>query len=296
MWRNLHIYAGTMTFSIVAWDSEGSDGAEWGIAVASKFLAVGSVVPWARANVGAVATQALANIAYGPNGLSALADSRTADEVVAGLTAADDERQHRQLGVVDAEGGSQTFTGAECMDWAGGTAGPGFAAQGNILVGPEVVDAMVDSFAGTNGSLARRLGAALLAGDQAGGDRRGRQSAAMLVVREGGGYLGNTDVVVDLRVDDHTNPVPEMLRLLDINELLFPRPSDLDFVEINQKLATELRERLRDRGLLAPGSDETDNEALQAALFAFVGIENLELRWRDDLVIERAVLAAIRAG
>ena len=199
-----------MTFSIVGWDGDGTDGAEWGVAVASKFLAVGAVVPWARANVGVVATQALANIAYGPDGLAALADHRTAVDVVAKLVAADEGRDHRQLGIVDAAGGAETYTGSECLEWAGGIAGPGFAAQGNILVGPEVVDLMVEAYTVTKGPLERRLMAALLAGDRAGGDRRGRQSAALLVVRDGGGYLGNTDVVVDLRVDDHSDPVPEL--------------------------------------------------------------------------------------
>jgi uncharacterized Ntn-hydrolase superfamily protein len=283
-----------MTFSIVAWDGDTPDGAEWGVAVASKFLAVGSVVPWARAKVGAVATQALANVAYGPDGLAALGEHRTAVDVVRLLTAADEDREHRQLGVVDAAGGAETYTGSECLPWAGGIAGPGFAAQGNILIGPEVVDLMVEAFTVAKGDLASRLMAALLAGDRAGGDRRGRQSAAMLVVREGGGYLGDTDVVVDLRIDDHVDPVPELERLLGINRLLFPRPSELEFVPVDDALAVELGELLAACGYAAAAGATGYDETLRDALFDYVGTENLELRWVDEPLVERAVLESLR--
>ncbi|HYY43663.1 MAG TPA: DUF1028 domain-containing protein, partial [Actinomycetota bacterium] len=177
-----------MTFSIVAWDPLPHGGPEWGVAVASKFLAVGSAVPWAQANAGALATQAFANLAYGPDGLARLARGQAAARVVSELTAADEGRDHRQLGVVDARGGAHTFTGAECMEWAGGVAGDGFCCQGNILAGPEVIERMADAFRSSDGALAHRLLRALKAGDEAGGDRRGKQAAALYVVREGGGY------------------------------------------------------------------------------------------------------------
>ncbi|MEA2447029.1 MAG: hypothetical protein QOK47_666, partial [Actinomycetota bacterium] len=192
-----------MTFSIAAWDPNANPSPEWGVAVASKFLSVGSVVTWARAGVGAIATQALANIAYGPDGLDQLAGRRPAEEVVADLTRADDMREQRQLGIVDGSGRAATFTGAECFDWAGGHVGDGYCCQGNILTGADVVEAMSNAFENAKGDLAARMLAAIVAGDAAGGDRRGRQSAALLVVREGGGYGGGTDKTVDLRIDDH---------------------------------------------------------------------------------------------
>src|SRR5918996_28149 len=196
----------TVTFSIVAHDPESVAGPELGVAVASKFLAVGAAVPWAKAGLGAIATQAMANLAY-PNDAFALLESGTsAQDVVNELTAADAERAHRQVGVVDSDGRAATFTGPQCFAWAGGVTGDGFCCQGNILAGPDVVDAMKASFETAAGDLATRLLAALTAGDEAGGDRRGRQSAAMLVVREGGGYGGGNDRVLDLRVDDHSDP------------------------------------------------------------------------------------------
>ncbi|MGH2673741.1 MAG: DUF1028 domain-containing protein, partial [Actinomycetota bacterium] len=189
-----------MTFSIVAADLDAGD---WGVAVASKFLAVGAVVPYARAGVGAVATQAWANTDFGPEGLDLMAAGSPAPEVLAQLIHGDEGRADRQAGIVDGQGLPATFTGQDCLEWAGGMTGPGFACQGNILVGEEVVAAMGDAFAGTTGDLVDRLLAALLAGDEAGGDRRGRQSAALLVVREGGGYEGRSDRYVDVRVDEH---------------------------------------------------------------------------------------------
>ncbi len=204
-----------MTFSIVAWDPTAPDGREWGVAVASKFLAAASVVSWARAGAGAVATQALANVTYGPAGLELLAGGRSATESIERLTSQDDERDHRQLGVIDSDGNAATFTGTECLHWAGGRTGVGYSCQGNILAGPNVIDSMAATFESTEGDLATRLMAALYAGDRAGGDSRGRQAAGLLVVREGGGYLGDTDVAIDLRVDDHADPVPELQRLLE---------------------------------------------------------------------------------
>src|SRR5881398_2293123 len=207
------------TFSIVACDLEA---AQWGVAVQSKFLAVGSVVPWAVPAVGAIATQAYANPRYGPDGLRLLAEGLSAQDVVEALTSADDQRVHRQLGVVDASGGSATYTGSECMDWAGGLTGPGFAAQGNILVGEETVAALATTFTGNAGRpLAERLIDCLAAAQAAGGDRRGQQSAALLVVEKGAGYANLSDVVVDLRIDDHEHPVVELHRLYGLHNELF---------------------------------------------------------------------------
>lgn len=276
-----------MTFSIVAWDPTSESGTEWGVAVASKFLAVGAAVPWAAAPVGAVATQALANLAYGPDGLGLLRSGKGADAVVAELTGADEEREHRQLGVVDGKGGAATYTGTECYDWAGGRTGDGYTCQGNILTGPEVVDAMCEAFENASGELAAKLLAALHAGDRAGGDKRGRQSASVMVVREGGGYGGTIDRAVDLRVDDHPDPVPELKRLFDLNRLYFPRPEDLEFIPLDDSLKEEISAALDAAGY--PGD-------LPGALFAYVGTENLEERWSDDDVIEKGILDHLRMG
>src|SRR5581483_1500048 len=207
------------TFSIAACDLAAG---QWGVATQSKFLAVGSVVPWAEPQVGAVATQAYANPQYGPGGLALLREGLPADEVVRRLTEADEGRDHRQLGVVDANGGSATYTGSECMDWAGGIAGVGFAAQGNILVGEETVAALARTFTETAGRpLAERLVDCLAAAQAAGGDKRGQQSAALLVVEKDGGYAGLSDVLVDLRADDHPDPIGELRRLYGLHVALF---------------------------------------------------------------------------
>ncbi len=279
-----------MTFSIVAHSlgnpdtGDSADSDEWGIAVASKFLAAGAVVPWARAGVGAIATQALANVAYGPEGLARLAAGGDAGEVVATLTGEDADRAHRQLGVVDRSGRAATYTGSSCLEWAGGVSGPGFACQGNILTGPEVIDAMVEAFRSESGDLAGRLLAALGAGDRAGGDRRGRQSAALLVVREGGGYGGGVDIAVDLRVDDHPQPVEELGRLLGIHRLLMPRPEDLEFVPFDDGLEAAVAAALT-------GAGYDVSAGLRPALSAYVGTENLEERWTDDpSVVEAGIL------
>lgn len=284
----------SLTFSIVACDPDSRSGPEWGVAVASKFLAVGAAVPSARAGAGAVATQALANLAYGPVGLEQLSSGAEAQSVVDSLTGADDERDQRQLGIVDASGRAATYTGSKCFDWAGGVSGDGFCCQGNILAGPQVVAEMKTAFEGTPGELAVRLLAALQAGDAAGGDRRGRQSAALLIVRAGGGYGGGSDRAVDLRVDDGPDPTTEIARLFDLHRLYFPRPEDLDFVVVDEVLAAELRSVLvrldYDPG---PGPGYDDN--LRTALFEYSGVENLEERWSDNPVIERRVLEHLRA-
>lgn len=305
-----------MTFSIVARDPANGD---LGVAVASKFLAVGSVVPWARAGVGALATQALANVTYGPDGLTALEIGADAETVRTRLVEADDGRSERQLGIVDARGGAATHTGTGCLVWAGGRVADGVAVQGNILAGPEVIDAMLSAFEAARGPLSDRLLAALLAGDRAGGDARGRQSAALLVVREGGGYGGTTDRWIDLRVDDHVDPVPELRRLLDIWRLLSERPDPGDLVAIEPGLAAELRARLTRAGW-APGRDDTFAASIRgavagvsrvgsprdagpewdatwdAALLTWMGVANLEERTAAAGWIDPAVLEQLRAA
>jgi uncharacterized Ntn-hydrolase superfamily protein len=265
-----------MTFSIVA---RSADGSEWGVAVASKFLAVGSAVPAARAGVGAIATQSFANLAYRPDGLHMLNRGMSAQDVLEALTSADELREQRQAGVVDRSGHAATFTGSGCNAWAGGRTGDGWAAQGNILTGPEVVDAMVDAFEGTAGPLARRLTTALTAGDRAGGDRRGRQSAALLVVTEGGGYGGGSDVHVDLRVDDAADPVPELARLLDLHELYFGKPDPEEVLPWSDDLHRQVDELLGRLG--------------QPDLRTWAGVENYEERLVDN-GIDPVVLDKLR--
>src|ERR687894_269525 len=225
------------TYSIVACDLVAR---QWGVAVQSKFLAVGSVVPWAEPEVGAVATQAYANPRYGPEGLALLRDGLSAAEVVERLTAADDGRDHRQVGIVDREGGSASFTGAECLDWAGGRTGDGYAAQGNILVSEATVDEMAGTFEQTAGTpLAERLLDCLDAAQAAGGDSRGQQSAALLVVEKDGGYANLSDVVLDLRVDDHERPLEELRRLYGMHKAIFGETPREEWLPVDEPLATE---------------------------------------------------------
>ncbi len=266
-----------MTFSIVA---RSTDGESWGVAVASKFLAVGAVVPAAVAQVGAIATQADANVAYKGLALSHLDDGATASVSLQRLLEEDDGRDDRQVGIVDGDGGSATHTGHACLDWAGGVTGDGYAIQGNILAGEFVVAAMQDAFEASDGEepLARRLLAALSAGDDAGGDRRGRQSAALLVVRDGAGYGGRDDIVADLRVDDHPDPVTELARLLDLNDLYLTASTETERVPITPDLDAEIEHLVHERGF--------------PDLSSWVGTENYEMRvdpqgaWIDEKVLE----------
>ena len=266
------------TYSIVACDLEAR---QWGVAVQSKFLAVGSVVPWAEPEVGAIATQAYANPRYGPDGLALLRDGITANDVVERLTAADEGRAERQLGVVDAHGGSATWTGPECNDWAGGRTGPGYAAQGNILVGEETVAALARTFEETGHlPLAQRLLECLAAAQAAGGDRRGQQSASLLVVERDGGYARLSDTLVDLRVDDHERPIEELRRLYALHDVLFGASPREDWLPLEGALRTEVDERL---GRLGYGS-----------LVDWAGVENLEERVSGDDEIDPVVLDALR--
>lgn len=278
------------TFSVVAADPRSG---EIGIGVQSKFLSVGAVVPWVRAGAGAIATQAYANTAYGPRALDLLASGRSPDEVAQELVLADDGRDDRQFGIVDAQGRSATFTGSKCVSWAGGIAGPGFAVQGNCLAGAAVVDALAATFSAAQGTLADRLVAALLAAQAAGGDKRGQQSAALIIEKPKGGYAGFNDRYVDLRVDDHEQPIEELARLLDLHKLYFFPAQPQDVLRIDDALGRELTRELLRVGALA--SADGYDERAQKALVAFMHVENLENRVRTDGTIDRQTLEYLRS-
>ena len=270
------------TYSIAACDLEAG---QWGVATQSKFLAVGSVVPWAEPGIGAIATQAYANPRYGSEGLVLLREGLSAEEVVERLTAADKGRDQRQLGVVDNQGRSASFTGKECLDWAGGRTGPCYAAQGNILVSAETVDAIAETFEASQGPLVERLLGSLDAGQAAGGDRRGQQSGAILVVEQDGGYAGLSDTVVELRVEDHELPLQELRRLYRLHEALFGETPREEWLDVDDELAAELRERLAKLGY--------DGE-LDDAFNQWAGNVNLEERVDGTGQIDPVVLAELR--
>jgi uncharacterized Ntn-hydrolase superfamily protein len=275
-----------MTFSIVAADPETGD---VGVAVASKFLAVGAIVPWARAGAGAVATQSFADVTFGPRGLDALAGGLSPDDALARLLVDDAERETRQVGVVSADGRAASFSGANCMVWAGTRTGNRFAAQGNILAGPEVVEAMADTFESTSGPpLADRLLAALRAGDAQGGDRRGQQSAALLVARPNGGYGGNHDRYLDLRIDDHPQPVEELGRLMDLHHLYFDRPDPASLLPLTDEIRNELEAVLQRTGRSGTPASFGDR------FYELIATENLEERWVSADQIDPQALAFIR--
>jgi len=279
------------TFSIVAADPLAG---ECGVAVASKFLSAGAVVPWARGGVGAIATQSYANTSYGPAGLDLLADGASPQAVIDRLTAGDPDSAKRQVGIVDMQGGAASFTGSECFPWFGGLTGDHVAVQGNILVGEATVSAMLRAFQTTTGTLAARLLAALKAGDRAGGDRRGKQSAALLVVKPAGGYGGLNDRYLDLRVDDNPHPVDELERLTGLWRLYFEKPAEDDLLVIDERLAHELRDGLRRLGYDAGPDGEPWGDRARRAFTAFSEMENLEDRLRADGRTDRQVLAYIR--
>jgi len=279
------------TFSIVGYDPAAQ---EWGVAVQSKFLAVGAVVPFAKAGVGAIATQSMANTAYGPNGLAHLEKGYSAEEVLSMLIQDDPERDMRQVGIVDAKGRSASFTGKDCYEWAGGVTGPNFAAQGNILVGEETVQAMAHTFQEATGTLAERLIKALDAGQNAGGDRRGRQSAALLVVREKGGYGGYNDRAIDLRVDDHPDPIKELERIYKLQQLYFSPPKAEDIVPITNELKEELISELARTGFIKDGTKMLTDDAFYKALTTFFHTENFEEREQPRGQIDMAVVHFLR--
>lgn len=265
------------TFSIVAYDPGRQ---EWGVAVQSKFLACAAVVSWARAGAGAIATQSYANMAYGPDGLDMLAQGLPAAEVVARLTDADDGRDQRQVGLVDRQGEAAAFTGSACHAWAGHHVGQGFACQGNILI-PGTVEAMVARFEEVRngpGELADWLVAALAAGQAAGGDSRGRQAAGVLVVRENGGYGGNNDRYLDLRVDDDPQPIRKLQHLVNMHHLFFGEVNQDDLVPVAE-VAGALQRLLQRTGDYDGPPTGVFDEATRKALWDLVGRENLEERW-----------------
>lgn len=282
------------TFSIVACDAAEE---AWGVAVSSKFPAVGAVVPWARAGVGAVATQSYAKIGFGTDGLNLMADGRSAEDALSELLAADDGRETRQVALVDCSGGVAAHTGGDCHDWAGHKIGAGFSVQGNLLAGEAVVDAMATGYLQAEGELADRLVAALRAGEYAGGDKRGKQSAAVLVVRPGGGYGGDNDRYLDLRVDDAAEPVQRLDELVRMHHLYFQPAKDEDILRIDRDISCELQAMLIKQGYMTGEVNGDWDEVCQQVFFMLIGNENLEMRWSPEqnrFSIDRVVLDHLR--
>lgn len=266
------------TFSIVACDLKAQ---AWGVAVASKFPAVGAVVPWTKAKVGAIATQASANTSFGPRGLELMGRGLSAGTVLERMLARDRGRDERQVGLVDAKGRSASFTGKGCMDWAGGRTGPGYAIQGNILASAAVVNEMEHAFVETKGDLPHRLLAALEAGSRAGGDRRGRQSAALLVVKPKAGYGGFNDRWVDYRVDDHLNPLAQLADLLELHGLYFGKSPKADRIKLSGPALKDLQDIMKGLGYYTSSSSRYD-ETTRTAFRAFINNENFEERANPD--------------
>ncbi|MBN1231314.1 MAG: DUF1028 domain-containing protein [Anaerolineales bacterium] len=277
------------TFSIVAFDPICE---EWGVAVQSKFLGVGAVVPWAKAHAGAVATQSFANLLFGPQGLELMGSGKSSEESIQQLIADDNMKDVRQVGMVDKNGRAAAFTGKDCYDWAGHIIGDGYSCQGNILI-PGMVEAMAAEYeqlrTGT-GELADWLVASLAAGQKAGGDSRGRQSAAVLVVREGGGYGGNNDRYLDLRVDDHSKPIQELQRILNIHHLYFSETKPEDLIPIHM-VTKSIQSILHNLGYYSGIVDGNFTEETSSAFLRLVGIENLEEKWKkDDQLIDKNII------
>ncbi len=277
------------TFSIAACDLKAKT---WGVAVASKFPAVGAAVPWVNAEVGAIATQSYVNTSYGPKGLAIMAEGISAEETLEKLLAGDEEREIRQVGLVDAQGEAVSFTGKKCHNWAGGLTGPGYAIQGNILAGAKVVQEMETAFLETEGELPARLYAALYAGDRAGGDKRGKQAAAIYVTKPNGGYGGFLDRWIDYRVDDALDPVPRLGELLELHELYMGESPEEERVQLEGKILVDLQKIMADLGYYQSRMDGIYDEAVAEAFNSFLGNENFENRfnakegWLDQPVVE----------
>ncbi|MFQ6089266.1 MAG: DUF1028 domain-containing protein [Candidatus Methanofastidiosia archaeon] len=281
-----------MTFSTVAYEGETGD---FGVAVQSKFISVGALVPWAKAKVGAVATQALANLSYGPKGLELLEKGHSAERVLKKLLEGDEMREHRQVGIVDSEGNAASFTGKECLDFAGHIIGENFCVQGNILVSKETLNSMAKNFENTKGDLPEKLLASLEAGQMAGGDRRGQQSAALIVVREKGGYGGHTDRYIDVRVDDHEKPIEELKRIFKIYDMtLLTREDESNLLKIEGNLAREIQEILRNQRFYMGEITETYNSKMKKALDEWLSINNFENKMRENGYIWKSVLEYMR--
>jgi uncharacterized Ntn-hydrolase superfamily protein len=267
------------TFSIAACDLKNNT---WGVAVASKFPAVGAAVPWVKAEVGAIATQSYVNTSYGPNGLAMMAEGASAQETLEKLLASDKEREIRQVGVVDAQGSAVTFTGEKCHDWAGGLTGPGYAIQGNILTGADVIQKMEEAFLNSTGELPARLYAALYAGDRAGGDKRGRQAAAIYVAKPKGGYGGFLDRWIDYRVDDHLDPVPRLGELLELHELYMGESPAEEQILLEGEVLKDIQKIMANLGYYQPEINGVYNEIVAESLASFLGNENFENRFHPE--------------
>jgi uncharacterized Ntn-hydrolase superfamily protein len=280
-----------MTYSIVAFDP---DEQAWGVAVASKFLAVGALVSWAQAGAGAVATQALCKVGFGPDGLALMAQGKSAQETLEFFLKNDPGAAGRQVGMVDSRGGAAAHTGSECMDWAGHRIGEGFTCQGNILTGGDTLDTMAEVFKSATGELADRLVAALMAGDTVGGDRRGKQAAAVVVARPNGGYGGDTDRYLDLRVDDDPEPVLKLQSLLASHHLFFGRPRPEDLIPITESIVRELQALLIAQGYYKGTVNGVWDDDSKRAFWNMIGSENLEERWHIDGDTDKIDSVALR--
>ncbi|NHJ87495.1 MAG: DUF1028 domain-containing protein [Asgard group archaeon] len=269
-----------MTFSIVAYDPKEKT---WGVAVQSKFVAVGSIVPYAKANIGAIATQAFVNTSYGPKGLDLLNQGLSATEVVDILTKDDKERDSRQLGIVDKNGNAAAFTGKDCFDWAGHVIGKNYCCQGNILVSEETVRAMAKTYEETQGDLIEKLFAALEAGQAAGGDKRGRESAAILIVKEEGAYDGGTDRYIDIRVDEHPTPIKELRKVFDVYNLcLLKRDDPKDIVKIEGEVLDNIQTILIRDGFYVKEKVNNFTTEVRSALTKWLHTNNFEVKERED--------------
>jgi uncharacterized Ntn-hydrolase superfamily protein len=275
------------TFSIVACDLKSQ---AWGIAVASKMPSVGAVVPWAKAGIGAVATQSMANTTFGPRGLELMASGLSAEETLSKLLSRDRDREDRQVGLVDSKGRAASFTGSACFGWSGGLTGSGYAIQGTILPNVEIVREMEHSFLEAKGDLPERLLISLERGSRSGGDRRGRQSAALLVVKQKGGYGGYNDRWIDVRVDDHLNPVGQLGELLELHRLYSGKSPKSQKVRLEGSVVADVQGIMKGLGYYTPANSEYD-EATREAFRAFINNENFEARANpDEAWIDRPVL------
>ncbi|MFX1411095.1 MAG: DUF1028 domain-containing protein [Promethearchaeota archaeon] len=269
-----------MTFSIVAYDPNNN---EWGVAVQSKFVAVGSIVPYAKAKIGAIATQAYANTSYGPKGLELLETGLTAEETIQKLIKNDVQKEQRQIGIIDSYGNAASFTGSECFEWAGHIVGKAFACQGNILASENVIKAMANAFETTQGDLVEKFFAVLEAGQEAGGDRRGRESAAILIVKEKGAYDGGTDNYIDIRVDEHPTPLKELRNIFEIYDMcLLLRDDPKDIVKLKGNTVKVVKERLILDGFYSGEIDNKFDDETKMALKNWLGTNNFEVKERDD--------------
>ena len=269
-----------MTFSIVAYDPEKK---EWGVAVQSKFVAVGAIVSYAKANIGAIATQAFVNTSYGPEGLALLKEGRTAEETLKILTEKDPKKEQRQIGIIDRFGNADSFTGKECFDWAGHIVGKNHCCQGNILVSEETVKAMSKAFENTTGDLVDRLFAALEAAQAAGGDKRGMESAAILVVREKGAYDGGTDRYIDVRVDEHPDPINELRKVFAVYDLcLLKRDNPEDIVKIEGEVLELVLEAVTIGGFFKGEKVKSYTQEVKTAFTKWLHTNNFEMKERED--------------